>query len=349
MFDQACSYEIGILKSGFTADMPNAPFVAGGPHRAQTLLGSQLIEHGVHTIDELFKANPFGLAEKKSYTIYEIDPVNNQRTYAGQGTVLPKPQPLPKSEALNDTDDEEHAAPSRVIPLFEPEPRREDSVARAERQTISVLRDEIQTRDQAVERSQRITEQALLQTDRMLDEIHQTLDTMKEMMREKDETAKKLASTEAQVDAILKLREFEESIRKEREAEREQWRERERQLQKEAETKQQQQGLGDIAESLAPFAPIIELILQRILPPQNPYGEMPGMPPGMPPGMAPGMPHGMPPGGMPPGMRQRPMRMPPQGAPGGAPPNATPPGATRPASSDRAPGGRNGSDEAEVF
>ncbi|MEP7217638.1 MAG: hypothetical protein ABI876_01915 [Bacteroidota bacterium] len=298
-------------------NMPQAELRQSGRYPAQTLLGSQLIEHGMKTVEDLFRHNPFGLAERKAYTIFEVDPSSNERKFFGKGSVLPKPVMVSPDESLSD--DDELLEPTHVIPLFEPEDRRENPIMRADRQTIASLRDELSSRDNAVDRSHRIAEQALMQNDRMLDQIQDTLSTVKELARDRDETSKKLAGMEAQVDAILKLREFEETVRKERESEREAWRQKEREW--EQTSKDKGQGLGDMMESMVPFAPIIQMLLERMLPPANPGGAMPpqfgGMPGGMPPGMMPphGMPGGMPPQGMPP------QGMPPQGMPfNGMPP-----------------------------
>ncbi|MEP7220485.1 MAG: hypothetical protein ABI876_16285, partial [Bacteroidota bacterium] len=280
-FSPHCSYDIGVLKAGARDNAPQAELQQQGRYPAQTLLGSQLIDHGITNVEELFKLNPFGLVEKKPYTIYETDPATNERRFFGKGSVLPKPVLVLPDETLGDDDIQPEI--TRVIPLFEPDDHRENPIARAERMAISSLRDELASRDQAVDRSHRIAEQALMQNDRMLDEIREALTSLKEMAQSRDETGKKLATMEAQVDAILKLREFEENVRKEREAEREAWREKERKWEQEQAAKQGE-GLGDMMESLTPFAPIIQLLLERVLLPSMP-GGMPGM---------------MPPGGMPP-------------------------------------------------
>lgn len=327
------TYDIGIPRACDTNDVVNAKLVATGKYRMQSIIGSRLIAEGITTVDEFFKRNPLRMPEKMPFSIYEIDPVTDDRKFLARGSVLPKPIVV---ETLNDSEpmstEANGTAANLAFPLFDQEQPREDPIVRAERRVIDSLRDELVDRDNAMERSQQLMEQVLQQNSRMMEQLKDTLDTLKETVRSRDEVSQKLAGVEAQVDAILKIREFEERIRKEREEEREQWRVREREWEK---SQVEKQGLGDVMDQLIPFAPIIQMVLERVLPPMNSY-SMPG--PGM-------IPNGMPPGGIPPGAMHPGMM---QGGipPGGMQQPGTPPnGQQRPVQRPRPP--QNGADNGE--
>jgi hypothetical protein len=346
-FDPRHSYLIGVMRRGHSPETPDSEVQRTGKLRAKKLHGSQLIEHGVYALDELFRDNPFGLIEGQTYDVFEFNADTESRRYMGGGTVLPKPKPIvpepaataspsPSLSVASPTmasptmasstmaaprgisDDEEYSyADTRgdnrwVIPLFESDgrnERRDDSMQRINRQKVY---DELSMTNAAVSHAQGIAEQTLMQNERVLEQLQSTLDTLRETARDRDQTTRELAAVKAQVDAIIQIREFEERVRSEREAERQAWKERERELERSlADEANSRGGLADsFLENPEAWVRVLTLVLNLI----RPSGPPPGMPGGIPGGM-PGVPPGamMPPNGMPPNgmqMNGMPQRMP---------------------------------------
>ncbi|HVZ39943.1 MAG TPA: hypothetical protein VHI13_11745 [Candidatus Kapabacteria bacterium] len=293
MFNRGCTYEIGVMRpgNGNAGSVPNAELKRTGPDKLKKLLGSQLIENDITSLDQLFRENPFGLTEGKSYDVFEVNPDTRVRRHIGSGTVLPKPKPAQEA-APGMLADGTAQDPRSVIPLFEQEEReaerRYDSLNRMHRQTIEALQDELHERTGTVDQAFGLIEEALARSDRAMDKISEALELIRQTAAQRDQvqtqrnqTAEELAAVKAKVESILQRREFEEQVRREREEERQAWLERERELERAAE---EQRGLGDVLEQIAPFMPLLQMILERLLPPQA-GGTMPGGPMGMPPGM----------------------------------------------------------------
>ncbi|MEP7217263.1 MAG: hypothetical protein ABI876_00015 [Bacteroidota bacterium] len=293
------TYDIGTPRACDTNDVKHAKLITTGKYRMRSVMGSTLIAEGIRTVDEFFKRNPLMMPEERPLSIYEIDPLTGDRTFIAGGSVLPSPVAVappntgqPKSIGDPKPAEANRTAFSYIIPFFTLDKPREDPVILAEQRAISTLHDklcaELIKRENEIEQSQHLMEQILQQSRRMVEQLN---DTIKETVRSRDQASQRLAGAEAQLKAILKLKEFEEKIQKEREEERAQRWEQEREL---AKARAEKKGLGEARDQLLPFAPIIQTVLERFLPPINPY-EMPRME--IPRG-------GMPPGGMPSGMMQ---------------------------------------------
>ncbi|MEP7217407.1 MAG: hypothetical protein ABI876_00740 [Bacteroidota bacterium] len=268
------TYDIGVPRACDTSDVVNAKLITTGKYRMQSVSGSKLIAEGITAVDEFFKQNPLMMSAERPLSIYEIDLLTDDRTFIARGSVLPKPVVVaPSNDDAPEPAEATRVASKYTVPFITlPEPPEDPSIL-AEQREISALRNKLVEREKAMERSWQLAEQVLQQNSRMMKHLKDTLDMLKETVHPGDEVSPKLADAEAQIDVILKLGEVEEKMRKGWEEEREQWRKREREWEK---SKAEKRGLGDKRDQLIPLASVIQMVLERVLPPTSPYG-MPGM------------------------------------------------------------------------
>lgn len=309
------SYEIGVLKSGARLDSDTPQFIRSGGLGPKTLLGSQLIERGVETLEDFFKKNPFNAPARKTFHLYEISPDGMERTPFGAATIMPEENDTVE-HSLGDEDSQPSEEP-RVTLFEQPAPRYDPT-----NEMVDVLRGQLTTRDQqidalvgAVNQSHRLAEHAMMQTERSMEKINEMLEHVQRANDDRERIARESAENSVTIKNLLELREREHEWQtKEKELENAA-RERERALEKQVEEKSKstlgdsvQTFLSDYSQYLGPALQHLMLSLAKSMTggqqqgmqpemmfgggmPMMPGGGMPGsgMPGGAMPGMSPAM------------------------------------------------------------
>lgn len=290
------SYEIGVLKSGARLDTDTPQFIRSGGLGPKTVLGSQLIERGVETLEDFFKKNPFGAPTRKTFHIYEIAPDGMERTPFGAATIMPE-----ENDSVEHSlgDDEQQPTEEPRVALFErPAPRYD-----ATNDVLDTLRGQLATRDQQIDSLVRIAEQAMMQTERSMERVTEMLEHVQRTSEDRERIARESAENGVTIKNLLELRERENEWQKREKELEDAARERERALEKQVEEKSKstlgdsvQTFLSDYSQYLGPALQHLMLSLAKSMTGQQGMQQGGGMMPGGMPGM--GMPM-MPGGGMP--------------------------------------------------